>query len=91
MPTASPAEIAAAPILIEAFTDLKACLTTILTGDPAQALLRAGPAVQILNGQVTLLLPALAAAEQPVVLQSATGGIDAIITKLQSLSSQKSP
>ena len=84
-PAPSPELVAAAPVLIEALTDMKQCLTTILTGDPMQIPLRAAPAAQILLSQLQLLLPALASAEEPVVLQQATSGIDGLISKLQAI------
>lgn len=86
MSTTSPILIAAAPVLIQGLTDLKQAITTILTGDPAQIGLRVAPAIAILDGQLTLLLPALASAEEPVLASQATGGIDSLITKLQALS-----
>jgi hypothetical protein len=85
--TPSPILLAAAPVLIQGLTDLKQAITTILTGDPAQIGLRVAPAVAILEGQLTLLLPEIASAEEPVLAAQATGGIDSLITKLQALSS----
>lgn len=82
MSTPNPALAAAAPALKSALTNLKTAITTILTGDPMQAGLRAGPAVQILLGQLALEWPELASAEEGVVLQDATGGIDKLIAKL---------
>jgi hypothetical protein len=86
-PTAAPNPVlvAAAPVLIQGLTDLKQAITTILTGDPAQIGLRVAPAVAILDGQLTLLLPELASDEEPVLASAATSGIDSLITKLQAL------
>ncbi len=84
-PAVSPEVKAAAPVLIEALTDVKQFLTTVLTGDPLQIPLRAAPAAQVLLGQLQLLLPALANAEEPVVLQQATSGLDGLISKLQAI------
>jgi len=78
----SPVLVAAAPALKAALTDLKQLLTTVLTGDPLQIGLRVGPALLIFNGQLQLLLPELATAEQGVVLQQATTSIDNLIAKL---------
>lgn len=85
MSNPNPALVAAAPTLIQALGYVKAAVTTILTGDPAQIGLRVGPAVAILDNQLLLLLPQLANAEQGVVLTQATTGIDGLITKLQAL------
>lgn len=82
----NPALVAAAPILVEALTDVKEAVTTILTGDPAQIGLRVGPAVAILDGQLALLFPELANAEEVVAAADATSGIDSLIAKLQALS-----
>jgi hypothetical protein len=80
--TPSPALVAASPFLKQALTDLKACLTSILTGDPMQIPLRSGPAVAIFLNQIALLEPSLANAEEGVVLQQANSGIDSLISKL---------
>jgi len=88
MSTPNPALVAAAPTLIAGLTDLKQCLTTILTGDPALLVARIAPAVAILDGQLTLLLPGLLSAEQAVAAGAATAGIDGLITKLQALSAK---
>ena len=56
--------MAAAPTLIQALTYVKAAITTIMTGDPAQIGLRVAPAIAILDNQLVLLLPALATAEE---------------------------
>jgi len=85
MTTPSPALVAAAPTLIAGLTDLKQCLTTILTGDPTLLVARIAPAVAILDGQLTLLLPGLLNAEEAVAASAATGGIDNLIAKLQAL------
>jgi hypothetical protein len=84
--TPNPILAAAAPTLIQGLTDLKAAITTILTGDPAQIGLRVGPAIAILDGQLALLLPELASAEEPVAAAAATAGINNLISKLQALS-----
>ena len=81
----SPVLTAAAPTLIVALTDMKAALTTIMTGDPLQIGLRIGPAIAIFDNQMLLLLPELATAEQGVALSAATAGIDGLITKLQAI------
>lgn len=85
MSTPNPALVAAAPTLIQALTDVKAAVTTILTGDPAQIGLRVAPALQILLGQLVLLEPALFSAEQGVALADATNGINGLISKLQAI------
>jgi hypothetical protein len=85
MSTPNPALVAAAPTLIQALTDVKTAVTTILTGDPAQIGLRVAPALQILLGQLVLLEPALFSAEQSVALADATNGIDGLISKLQAI------
>jgi hypothetical protein len=86
MTTPNPILVAAAPVLVQGLTDLKTAITTILTGDPAQIGLRVAPAIAILDGQLTLLLPELAAAEEPVAAGAVTSGIDNLIAKLQALS-----
>lgn len=85
MSTPNPILIAAAPVLIQALTDVKAAVTTILTGDPAQIGLRVAPAVAILESQLILLLPELASSAEPVLASQVTGGLDSLITKLQAL------
>ena len=78
----SPVLVAAAPALKAALGDLKQFLVTVLTGDPMQVPLRVGPALLVLQGQLQLLLPELATAEEGVVLQQATTSIDNLIAKL---------
>lgn len=85
MSTPNPVLVAAAPVLAQALTDVKAAITTILTGDIEQIPLRVGPAVQILDGQLALLLPELGQVEEPVVLTDATNALDNLISKLQNL------
>ena len=85
MSTTNPVLVAAAPVLVSALTDVKQAITTILTGDPAQIGLRVGPAVAILDGQLTLLFPELASAEEVVAATDATSGINSLISKLQAL------
>lgn len=85
MSTPNPALAAAAPTLIAALNDVKQAVTTILTGDPAQIGLRVTPAVSILTGQLTLLMPELASAEEAVAASAATSGLDNLISKLQAL------
>lgn len=87
----SPALVAAAPVIISALTNLKAAVTTILTGDPAQLPLRVGPAIAILDNQLILLLPELATAEEGVAAAAATSGIDSLITKLTALTAPAAP
>jgi len=78
----SPALVAASPYLKQAIADLKTCVNTILTGDPAQIGLRAGPAVAIFVNQVVLLEPGVLAAEQGVVQQDINAKLDALSAKL---------
>jgi Transglycosylase SLT domain len=83
--TPNPILKAAAPTLVTALQELQTALNTILTGDPAQIPLRAGPAVAIMIGQLELLLPGLAAAETGVVQSDINTKIGGLITKLQAL------
>ena len=85
MSTPNPALQAAAPILIEALTDVKEAVTTILTGDPALIAARAQPAIAILDAKLVLLAPALLSAEETVAASAATTGLDGLIAKLQAL------
>lgn len=85
MSTPNPILVAAAPTLITAITDLKACLNTILTGDPLQIPLRAGPAAAILVGQLQLLLPGLGIAEGGAVNTEIDTKLDGLITQLQAV------
>lgn len=87
MTTPNPALVAAAPILSAALTDVKQAITTILTGDPAQIGLRVAPAIAILDGQLTLLFPDLASAEETVIETDVTSGLDSLITRLNALGS----
>jgi hypothetical protein len=80
--TPSPELVAASPILKAALQDLKQFLTTTLTGDPLQIPARAAAANLVFIGQLQLLLPGLATAEEGVVLQQATSDIDNLIAKL---------
>jgi hypothetical protein len=81
----NPVLVAAAPTLISAITDLKACLNTILTGDPLQIPLRAGPAAAILIAQLQLLLPGLAVAETGAVQAELNTKLDGLVTQLQAI------
>ncbi len=82
MSTPNPALAAASPVLKAALTLVSDFLTTVLTGDPMQLPLRAGPALLVLQGKLQLLLPQLATAEEAVVLQQSTSAINALIAKL---------
>ena len=85
MSTPSPVLVAAAPTLIQAVQLLQTAINTILTGDPAQIPLRAGPAVGILVNQLELLLPGLATSEVGVVQTDINSKLGGLITKLQGL------
>ena len=85
MSTPNPALVAAAPILIEALTDVKEAVATILTGDPTLLPARVQPALAILDAKLVLLVPGLLSAEQAVAGTAATNGLDGIIAKLQAL------
>lgn len=85
--TTAPSEalVAAAPVLISALTYVQQAVTTILTGDPALLPARIAPADAILAGQLTLLFPELAVAEEGVAASAATSGITGLIGKLQAI------
>lgn len=85
MSSTNPVLKAAAPTLIAAILQVKAAANTILTGDPAQIPLRAGPAFAILVAQLELLLPGLEVAEVGVVNTDINSKLDGLITKLQAL------
>lgn len=85
MSTPNPVLKAAAPILIQAIQDLKSALNTILTGDPAQIGLRAGPAAAILVAQLQLLLPGILVAEVGVVQTDVNTKLDGVVTQLAAL------
>jgi hypothetical protein len=85
MSNPNPMLAAAAPTLITAVQELKTCINTILTGDPMQIPLRAGPAATILVAQLQLLIPGLAVAETGVVQTDVNSKLDGLITKLQGL------
>jgi len=85
MSTPNPVLKAAAPILITAVTELQTLINTILTGDPATAGMRAGPAAQIFLGQLGLLLPELGTAEVGAVNTDVQAKLGALITKLKAL------
>ncbi len=78
----NPALVAASPVLKAALTLVNEFLTTVLTGDPMQIPLRTGPALLVLQGNLQLLLPQIASAEEGVVLQQATASINGLIAKL---------
>lgn len=82
MSTPNPALQAASPVLKQAIDNILQAVTTILTGDPLQAGLRAGPALGILVNQLILLDPALLSAEQGVLLQQITTGLNNLKAKL---------
>lgn len=84
-PAPNPILKAAAPTLITALQEFKVALNTILTGDPMQIPLRAGPAAAILVAQLQLLLPGLAVAETGVVQTDVNAKIDGFISQLQAL------
>lgn len=85
MSTPNPVLVAAAPTLIQAVQLLQTAINTILTGDPTQIPLRAGPAVGILVNQLELLLPGLATSEVGVVQTDINTKLGGLITKLQGL------
>jgi hypothetical protein len=85
MSTPNPVLKAAAPTLITALQEFKTAINTILTGDPMQIPLRAGPAAAILIAQLQLLLPGLVVAETGVVQADVNTKIDGFISQLQAL------
>jgi len=85
MSTPNPVLIAAAPTVIQAVQLLQTCINTILTGDPMQIPLRAGPAAGILVNQLELLLPGLATAEAGTVQTDINSKLNALIAKLQGM------
>jgi hypothetical protein len=82
MSTPSPALVAASPYLKQAIADVIQAITTITTGDPLQTGLRVGPAIAILANQLALLEPAVLAAEESVLGQSAIAQLNAVSAKL---------
>lgn len=89
MSTPNPALVAAAPELKLALTNLKAMLATILTGDPVLAPARAVPAANIFVNQLALIWPELAVAEEGVLLQQGSAGIDSLIAKIDAITAAK--
>lgn len=85
MSTPNPVLKAAAPILANAIENLQTAINTILTGDPATIGMRAGPAVQILLGQLGLLLPELGVSEIGALNTEVSAKLGALITKLKAL------
>lgn len=85
MSTVNPILKAAAPTLIQAIELVQTALNTILTGDPLQIPMRAGPAAAILVAQLELLLPGLASAETGAVNTDVQAKLAGVITKLQGL------
>lgn len=85
MSTPNPILKAAGPTLIMALQEFKAAINTILTGDPLQIPMRAGPAAAILVGQLQLLLPGLVVAETGVVQADVNTKIDGLVSQLQAL------
>lgn len=81
----NPVLVAAAPTLIQALQEIQNCINTILTGDPMQIPMRAGPAAAILVGQLQLLLPGLAVAETGTVNAEINAKIGSLITQLKAL------
>ena len=82
MSTPSPILVAASPYLKQAIGSLQACVSTILTGDPAQIGLRAGPAVAIFVNQVILLEPGILGAEEGVAATTINAQLAALSAKL---------
>lgn len=85
MSTPNPVLVAAAPTLIQAVQLVQAAANTVLTGDPLQIGLRAGPAFAILVSQLELLLPGLATAEVGTVNTDVQARLSALVAKLQAL------
>lgn len=85
MSTVNPVLQAAAPTLIQGIELFQAALNTILTGDPMQIPLRAGPAAAILVAQLELLLPGLATAEVSAVNTDVQAKLSGLVTKLQAM------
>jgi len=85
MSSPNPILKAAAPTLITALQEFKAAINTILTGDPLQIPMRAGPAAAILVGQLQLLLPGLIVAETGVVQADVNTKIDGLVSQLQAM------
>jgi hypothetical protein len=83
--TPNPILIAAAPTLIQGVQLLQTAINTILTGDPMQIPLRAGPAAAIFVSQLELLLPGLATAETGAVQTDVNAKLGGLITKLQAI------
>lgn len=91
MSTQNPVLVAAAPTLIQAVQLVQTALNTILTGDPMQIPMRAGPAAAILVSQLELLLPGLATSEAGAVNTEAQAKLSGLITKLQALITTAKP
>lgn len=66
-PTPNPALVAAAPVLLTVIGELQTFFNTVLTGDPAQVLVRFDGASKVLLGQIELQLPVLATDEVGVL------------------------
>ena len=91
MSTPNPVLVAAAPTLIQAVQLLQTAINTILTGDPMQIPLRAGPAAAIFVSQLELLVPGLASAETGAVQTDVNAKLGGLITKLQGLTGTPAP
>lgn len=78
----SPALVAASPYLKQAIAAAKTAANTILTGDPLQAGLRAGPALNIFLNQIILLEPGVLQAEEGVLATTISNDFDKLSAKL---------
>lgn len=83
--------VAAAPMLLAAIGQLKAFVSTTLTGDPLQIPARADAAADILLGNLKLQLPGLLVAEEGVVATDIISKFSGIETKLQALIPSSTP
>jgi hypothetical protein len=64
---------------------VQALVATVLTGDPLQIPIRVDAAVKILAGNLELLFPELANAEEGVVETTAVNALGNLKTKLQAI------
>jgi hypothetical protein len=77
--------VAAAPIILSVLDELATFVNTVLTGDPAQILIRVDGAAKVLVGNIELQLPGLATSEIGVVKTDITGGLASLKAKVQNL------
>ncbi|MDR5726786.1 MAG: hypothetical protein RB191_04880 [Terriglobia bacterium] len=89
--TVTTLEAAAVPAVVAILTAAKTAFTTIFTGDPATAGVRAAAAAQVFLGQASLAAIEGGASEFTAVGGLVQTGLDDLITKVQAMATPAAP